>query len=39
MKVLRVLKKAVKWYLNRCAETYVFLPTCSFPCVRFDRKK
>lgn len=29
---MKTIKKAVKWYFRKTAETYVWLPTGTFPC-------
>lgn len=34
MKVLKVIKKAVNWYLIKSAETYAWTPTCTIPYVK-----
>lgn len=31
MKVLRVIKKAVKWYLKKSSKTYVWTPSGMIP--------
>ena len=32
------LKKAIKWYLERCAETYGWTPSCTIPYIKYKSK-
>lgn len=34
MRPLKVIKKAVKWYLEKSAETNVWTPSCMIPLNR-----
>lgn len=34
MKALKVIKKAVKWYLETSAKTYAWTPTCMIPYIK-----
>lgn len=34
MKVIRLIKKAVKWYLKRVEKTYAFTPTGIYPYIK-----
>lgn len=34
MKVFNVIKRAIKWYFNKCAETYAWTPSCTIPYIR-----
>lgn len=34
--MIKTLKKAVKWYFEKAAETYAWTPTCTIPYIRKD---
>jgi hypothetical protein len=34
MKVFRMIKKAVKWYLDVTSKTYIYTPTGTLPVIR-----
>lgn len=36
--MIKFLKKAAKWYLKQCAETYVWTPSCMVPYIK-DKNK
>lgn len=34
---MRTIKKVLKWYFDRAAETYVWIPSCTIPCIKIDK--
>lgn len=32
--MLKYIKKAIKWYLNKAAETYAWTPSCTIPYIK-----
>lgn len=34
MKAIKLIKKAMKWYLKQSAKTYVWIPTGTIPYTR-----
>lgn len=32
--MIKTLKKAVKWYFEKAAETYAWTPTCTIPYIK-----
>lgn len=34
--MVRLLKKAIKWYFKKSAETYAWTPSCMIPYIRHD---
>lgn len=33
-KVINVIKKATKWYLEQSAKTYAWTPSCTIPYIK-----
>lgn len=34
---MRLIKKVLKWYFDRAAETYVWMPSCTIPYIKIDK--
>ena len=37
--MVKLLKKAVKWYLRQSAQSYAWTPSCMIPYVRPDSER
>lgn len=37
--MVRLLKKAIKWYCAKCSETYAWTPSCMIPYIRPEVKR
>lgn len=35
--MVKLIKKAFKWYFSKSENTYSWIPSCTFPCI--DKKK
>lgn len=33
---MRIIKKVLKWYFDRAAETYAWTPSCTIPYIKID---
>ena len=34
---MRTIKKVLKWYFDRSAETYKWTPSCTIPYIKSDK--
>jgi hypothetical protein len=34
--MVKLIKKALKWYFTRAAESYAMYPSCSVPVIRMN---
>ena len=34
---MRTIKKVLKWYFDRVAETYAWTPSCTIPYIKTDK--